>query len=160
MNLTEDLHRVTEIEDRKILERQKKKNQKIDEERIKQEKRATDFARREKDRDARKLKSATDSIKAIGIERLKDKLKELRERDLSGSAVLSGVEAGSVEAARLESERQNINPALRSQIQNIESQIAEEQKRLDEEKLAQLKIIADSLKGKKNETTLKTKTIN
>lgn len=159
--LTQDIRRAEASESRKIFEVQAQQNKKIDEEKVKQETREKDFARRKKQREERDRKTAIASIRSIGLERLKDKLKELRERNIGGAA-LSGVEAGSSEAARLESERDNINPALRGRIAGIENQIKAEEKRLEEEKLKtardslkQLKKIAD-----KDTTTIRTKTIN
>jgi hypothetical protein len=159
VQLTESLRRAQDKARREELEKEKAKNAKIEEQRIKQEQREKNFARRKQQREDKARKDAINSIRAIGLERLKDRLKELKVRERVGG-VVSAVEVGTSEAARLEAQRRSVNPALRGQIARIEATIAEEEKRLEQEKL---KTAQDSLKElkkiSKDSTVIKTKTI-
>lgn len=135
------------------------KNRKIEEERKKQEARDKRAAQRVLDRQEREKNSAIRTIESIGRSKKKERLAELRDRQITGG--LSAVEAGSSEAARLAAERSGININERAEIARLEREIAAEEKKIEED---QLKTARESLKAlnkiaDSGVTTIKTKRI-
>lgn len=107
------------------IDAEKKKNQKIESERIKQEERDKRLEDRNKQRRDREEKSAIRTLDNISRTRKRDRLSELKERQITGD--LTGVEAGSEEAARLAAERAGFNPAERAEIAKLELELQQEE---------------------------------